>query len=113
MDPARMERIMPVWVAVSTAVTAAIYAFFYFNRNAGLKRRLLLPLSLLVGLAILALLAFLGAPTCIMIAFVPGLAVAILAALRTVHFCDACGRTLRSHNPFSKPGFCSHCGKPL
>ena len=113
MDQSKFERFMPVLAVVVVVLALASTAFFYFNRNAALKRQLLLPVTVLMCLVVLVLLAVMGAPRLFLPIAVPVLALAVLVHMRTVHFCDACGRTLRSHNPFSTPKFCPGCGAAL
>jgi hypothetical protein len=113
MAPSSLE---PSFIAAFAAVMVfgmVSTGFFYFNKNAALKRKLLLPFLignclLLVGVGaalglpveIVALMAFVGVLSCFMYT-------------RSVRFCDACGTTNMSANQFSKPVTCFKCGANL
>jgi hypothetical protein len=61
----------------------------------------------------LGFLFLMDVPREMFVVAVPIIAVTTLLNMRVIRFCDACGRTLHSQNPFSVPRFCSKCGAPI
>lgn len=98
--------VLLVWMLLVFASSV----FFSLNKNAALKRRIYPPFVIAAGFVPVGLLAFLRVPAEFVVG--AGIVIAALGALtiRTVKFCDACGRTAHSQNPFAPPKFCSKCG---
>jgi hypothetical protein len=104
------NRIAFIFVVVWIVLGLLSAGIFFFNRDAKLKRRLWGPFVILAGVLFTGFTWLMGAP----ILFVgPAVLAITLLNLRSVKFCDACGRTIHSPNPFSPASFCSKCGAEL
>ncbi|MCH9827845.1 MAG: hypothetical protein K0U79_08880 [Gammaproteobacteria bacterium] len=113
MDPAKAEQIFPIIFTLWVLFGVGFAAFFYFNRNAALKRRVLTPCLTAQGLLFLGFAVYLGTPKQFLLIAVPGVFLITLINIRAIRFCDACGRTLHNQSLFSPPKFCSKCGASL
>ena len=113
IDPTKAQIYVPWFFAVWGVICLSGLAFFTFNRDAALKRRVFLPMLLFSDVVFLGFLLLVGTPREFLLVAVPMLALITVLNLRAVRFCDGCGRTLHSQNPFSVPRFCSKCGAPI
>jgi hypothetical protein len=96
-----------IWILLSLFSSG----FFFFNRNAALKRKLWPWFVTGVGVLFLGFVGFFGGYRVLYFAG-PAVALITLLNLRTVRFCDSCGRTI--YKTFlSPPKFCSQCGAEL
>ena len=88
--------------------------FFFLNRNAALKRKVLPIFATVVGILFGAFVFYMTRGSLFALALiVPMIVLITVINIRTTRFCDACGRTLIRQSLFSRPGFCSQCGAPL
>ena len=108
-----VDQIFPVFFGVWVVLGLFSAGFFFLNRNASLKRKLWLPLIIATGVLFLGFMWAMGFPQEAFFLAVPAVALITLLNLRTVRFCNSCGATLMSQNPFAKPAFCSKCGAKL
>jgi hypothetical protein len=109
------ERVFPIFFGVWIVLCLASWSFFFFNRNAALKRKVLPPFVVFVGILFLAFTALMGLarePFFFVVMF-PAVAVISYLNIRNTQFCDACGRTVLSRNPFFRANFCPKCGAAL
>jgi hypothetical protein len=113
MDPEKTQGVFLVFFAVWALLCLGSAGFFLFNRNASLKRRVLPPLLIFTGLVFLGFMLLMCFPPEVFTVAVPMIVLITLLNMRAIRFCDACGRTLHSQNPFSAPKFCSKCGAQL
>lgn len=92
----------------------ASFLFFYFNRNAPLKRKIFPVFVVATGFTFAAFLVYetRGEPRALSIAL-PMIALITFLNIRTTRFCDPCGRTLIRQPLFTRPSFCPHCGARL
>jgi hypothetical protein len=101
---------------VVTWVIMAVFsfAFFQFNRNAALKKRVF-PIA--VGVTSVLFMAFIAWMTKLQspLVFVMLGAVVLIAVIniRTTKFCESCGRTLIKQPLFSKTKYCPKCGAEM
>ena len=95
------------WIALGIASSA----FFYLSKNASLKRQIYPPFIVGCGL-LFALSAWLLTPNVPWFILVMIIVITFLN-LRSVKFCDACGKTIHSSNPFSQVKLCPKCGAPI
>jgi hypothetical protein len=65
------------------------------------------------GVIFLGFIWLSGAPPAALLLAVPGVALILFLNIRGIQFCDACGRTVFSQNPWSPSKFCAKCGAPL
>jgi len=109
MEPETREFFIVFWAWIIVGIAGGI--FFFFSRNADLKRRLWPPY--IIGGAILFLfLVWWFLPIEALYAAVPLVALITFINLRTMKFCDACGATTQNL-PFRPARFCAKCGAPL
>ena len=90
-----------------------VSAFYYLSRNAWLKRKLLAPFNIVIGVYFGCILYVGGAPPLVCYLFFPMLIVFTILNFRSTRFCDACGRTLYRQHILTPAAFCSHCGAEL
>jgi hypothetical protein len=90
------------------------FAFFHFNRNAALKRRVFPILVVAAGLIFGCFVAYMCRRNLeVMFMVVPAIALITFLNFRTTRFCDACGRTVYRRSIFSRSQFCPQCGAQL
>jgi hypothetical protein len=108
------EQVFPVFAGVWLALGLVSAGFLFLSKNVRLKRRLWPPFLVLTGVLFVGFTWAMGAvPGQGMLVVVPLVALIIYLNLRAVQFCDSCGVTVLSQNPFSRPAFCSKCGARL
>ncbi|MGD9636839.1 MAG: hypothetical protein AB7G28_16450 [Pirellulales bacterium] len=114
MNP-RIETIFPIFFGVWLVLGISSAAFFYFNRNATLKRKVFPPFVIFVGVLFLTFAGLMGPARepFFLVVIIPFVALITFVNIRNTRFCDACGKTLVSQNPFTRPKFCSSCGADL
>ncbi len=105
--------VSPVFFVIWATLAVAFSAFFYLSPNAALKRRVLPLASIAAGLLFLGFAWKMGVPGSGLLFMIPFVGLITLINVRVIKFCDACGKTVRTQNPFSPPKFCSKCGAPL
>jgi hypothetical protein len=109
------ERIFPIFFGVWVVLGIFSSAFFFLNKNAVLKRKVHPPFVIGVGVLFLTFGWLMGIPDqpfffCVM---VPAVVVITFLNIRNTRFCNSCGRTVFTQNPFAPPKFCSKCGAGL
>ena len=104
-------RFEPLFFALWAAGVAVGMAFSHFNRNAALKRRLLLPFQVVMMLLFITFVWILGTPPGSLIAIIP-MVLILYAVNRTTRFCDACGQTVPAAM-FRPAETCPRCGEAL
>jgi hypothetical protein len=109
------EEIFPIFFGVWIVLGISSAAFFFLNRNAALKRKVFPPFVIFIGVLFLTfggLMGFAREPFFFLL-MVPFVALITFVNIRNTRFCDTCGKTLISQNPFLRPKFCSSCGADL
>lgn len=113
INPAQLDALFPYVFGFWAAYATAASAFFYFNKNAALKRKVLVILTVATDLALLGLMFATGAPA-MFLAFV--VAIMVFGAwqtIRFVRFCDKCGANNFPQTQFQARTDCKACGSPL
>jgi hypothetical protein len=100
---------MGVWVAL----VLGSMAFFSFNKNTALKRRVLPYFVIFTSVLFIIFVWATGAPAQVFYVFIPAVALIGFINIRNTKFCDSCGRRNYGPNLFSPARFCSKCGAPL
>jgi uncharacterized membrane protein YfcA len=102
---------MVVWVILG--ITS--FLFFHFNRNAALKRTIWPAFIVAIGIIFGGFLFyFVGRQQAqILYVAVPAIILISFLNMRTVRFCDSCGKTLYRQPIFSRTQFCPYCGAQL
>ncbi|MGL4576698.1 MAG: hypothetical protein ACRCV9_18065 [Burkholderiaceae bacterium] len=84
--------------------------FFLLSKNPSLKRKLWLPSLISAGVLFIGIGIATGAPSDSYFVLIPAVALITWLNWRAVKFCDSCGSTAYSQNPFAQQRFCSKCG---
>lgn len=107
-----IPEIFPVFFGVWVVLGLFSVAFF-LNKNAPLKRKVWPPFIIATGLLFIGFTLAMGIPRHMLGIIVPAVALITILNLRAVQFCNSCGATIMSQNPFVKAAFCSKCGAKL
>jgi hypothetical protein len=107
------DQVFPVFFGVWVVLGLFSAGFFFLNKNAALKRKVWPPFLVATGMLFLGFMWAMGLPAEAFFLAVPAVALITLLNLRAVRFCNSCGATLMSQNPFTRPTFCSKCGAKL
>jgi hypothetical protein len=111
MDAGSQSEQFTVFFILWLALGMGSAAFFFLSKNAALKRRVWPPFIIVTGL-IFGGFVWATSPHVPWFFYLAIVAITLLN-LRAVRFCDACGKTNQSSNPFSSVKFCSKCGAKL
>lgn len=98
-----------IWTTLGLAGTA----FFFFGKDAALKRRLWPPYLIVTGVLFLVVVWMIDFPQQAMYVALPAVALITILNVKSAQFCDGCGKTLMNQNILSKAEFCSKCGASL
>ena len=113
MQPGQPDDIFLIFFATWVVLGVLSFAFFTFNRNAALKRKVWTPFVVATALIFVGFIWLVGAPSQVLYVAGPAVALITMLNIRTTRFCDSCGRTIFAQNPFSRPEFCHKCGAKL
>ena len=108
MDASSQRDLFEAFAFLCISLGFAFMTYFYLSKNASLKRRVWRWFALGFGVFFFVGL-WLTAPHVPWFVY-PIILVAMLLNFWGMKFCDSCGRTAHSTNPFSPPKFCSKCG---
>jgi hypothetical protein len=112
MNPELAKVLVPIFLPLWAVLAVGSTAFLFLSRDAKLKRQVLAPFVIGSGVLFVAFVSL----------FMPLIGLPFFALfvgliswlnLRTIKFCDGCGRTLLGHNPIAPPKYCSACGAQL
>ena len=98
-------------VLMAWIIAGGAGAFFFWSRNAKLKRRLW-PLFAVGGSILFLGFVWWIVPIEVFYVMAPLTALITLINLRVFKFCDECGATSQNI-PFQRARFCARCGAPL
>lgn len=107
------NQVFPVFLGVWVVLGLFSAAFFFLGKNASLKRKVWPPFTIATAILFVGFVWAMGFPSQVFFIMIPAVALITFLNLRSVKFCDACGKTIMSQNPFSRPEFCSKCGAKL
>ena len=113
MPSSSPDQIFPIFFGVWVVLGLISVAFFFLGRNASLKRKVWPPLTIATAILFVGFVWAMGFPSHVFLILIPAVAIITFLNLRSVKFCDACGRTIMNQIPFSPPRFCSKCGAKL
>lgn len=113
MSPSSPDRIFPIFFGVWVVLGLLSGAFFFLGRNASLKRKVFPPLAVAAAILFVGFVWAMGFPSHVLLVLIPVVVLITFLNLRSVKFCDDCGRTIINQIPFSPPQFCSKCGAKL
>ncbi len=111
---AQADIVFPIFFGVWILLGIFSAAFFFFNNDAALKRKVYPPFVVGVGILFLVFGALTGfAKHPFIYVLVPMVGLITFLNLRSTKFCDSCGKTLFNQSPFAPAKFCSRCGANL
>jgi hypothetical protein len=105
--------LVPAFFVLWAVLGVGSALFFWLNRDAALKRKVFPPLMIGAGVIFIGFIWLTGAPTQFLFIAIPAVVLISFLNIRGMKFCDSCGRTIHSQNPFSPAEFCSKCGAKL
>ncbi len=103
----------PAFLVIWAVLAIGFSAFLYLSSNAALKRKVWPFATLAASLIFIAFVWTSGIPHEGLLFVIPMVTFITWINIRTMKFCDACGKTVQTRNPFSPPKFCPQCGAPL
>lgn len=107
------ENIFQLFFGVWVILGIASFVVFVASKNARLKRRLWPYFIIITALLLIGFALLLGFPATMLLLMIPAVVLISYMNIRSVRFCDACGKTVFSQNPLKKPKYCSDCGAEL
>ncbi|MFS2134503.1 hypothetical protein [Duganella sp. Dugasp56] len=105
--------IFPIFFGVWMVLCLFSAAFFSFSKNAKLKRKVWPPFTIGTAILFVGFVWAMDSPSQTFLFMIPVVALIVFLNLRSAKFCDACGKTNMSRNPFFRSRFCSKCGAKL
>lgn len=113
MSHGNADQLLFIFLGVWIVLGMASAAFFFFSKDASLKRKVWPPVAIGVGVLCLGFVWLVGFPAEAMYVAVPIVALLTFLNLRGTRFCDSCGKTLMSPNPLFRRESCPRCGSKL
>jgi hypothetical protein len=112
MDEIR-ETIFVILMGLFVILGIAGSGAFFLGKNTAFKKKYfpwyVISIGVLFGLSMIVTgMDFIG-----LIIFIPAIAFITYINLRTIKFCDSCGKTIVNRAWFSKVNYCSNCGAKL
>jgi hypothetical protein len=109
----RPDQVFPIFFSVWVVLGLLSAAFFFLGKNASLKRKVWPPFTIAAAVAFVGFVWTMGFPPQLFFIMIPAVALITFLNLRSVKFCDDCGKMIISQNPFALPQFCPKCGAKL
>ena len=97
------EILFPIFFVIWAILGVSSFCFFMFNNNATLKRKVLLPFGIGMGVLLLGCISLLMPEA--LVFMVHAVAVITYLNLRSTKFCENCGKTLLNQNRSSRQSF--------
>ncbi|MBD9437661.1 hypothetical protein IB223_16310 [Pseudoxanthomonas sp. PXM03] len=113
LSPEQLGTIFPYFIAFWVAVALAALAFFHFNKNGPLKRKLFLILTIVADIALLGFIWVSGAPLPFLAVVAAFMVFGAWQAVRFTRFCGKCGANNFPQRPFQSRTECKKCGDHL
>lgn len=113
MQSGNVADIFPIFFGTWVVLGLGSFAFFHFNKDPTLKRKVWPVMVISTGALFLGFIWLMGFRGEVMYMAAPAVILISLLNLRATKFCDSCGRTLYNQGLFSKAGFCPKCGNKL
>ncbi len=104
------DTICTIFISTWAVLGAIAFYLFYLNKNVEMKRRLWPLFNIFIGVLFVVFISLMGFPLQTLFIAIPGVALIVFLNIRSVKFCDNCGRITHGRTPFSTTKFCSHCG---
>ncbi len=107
------DEIWPIFVGVWVILAITGFLLFFVSKNAKLKRNAWPPFVIGTGVLFALFVYLMGFPVDTFVVVGPVIILIMVLNLRSVKFCDECGKTIMNQNPFARREFCSKCGSKL
>jgi hypothetical protein len=107
------DQVFPYFFATWVVLGLISFAFFQFNKDADLKRKVWPVVVVGTGVLFVTFVWLMGFRGGEMYVVVPAITLITALNLRAVKFCDSCGATLYYGNLFVKMEYCPKCGSKL
>ena len=106
------DTVMVVFFATWGVLGLASWIFFVRYKNIQVKRKILPPYLILIGLLFLFFVYLLQMPSQVYWVVVPGIGLITYFNIITIKFCDNCGASINKF-PLSKIRYCAKCGAEI
>ena|SRR5215208_4959208 len=105
--------IFPIFFVVWAVLAVVGLFLFYVNKNAQFKRKYFPWYIILTGVLFCSFILVMGFPVLVMFIVVPVIAIISYLNIKSIKFCDNCGKTLVNQAWLIKPENCAKCGAKL
>ena len=112
MDEIR-EIVFVVIMGLFIALGIAGSIIFFLGKNVTFKKKYFPWYVISIGVLFAFSILVTGMPLIGLIVFIPVIALITFINLRTIKFCDSCGKIIINRAWFTKLSFCPHCGEKL
>jgi hypothetical protein len=113
LTPEQVEALFPYFFAFWAAAALAAFAFFTISKNARLKRRAFVALTIGADVVLLGFIWATGAPLPFLALAGAFMAFGAWQAIRFTRFCDKCGANNFPQGQFQPRTECKKCSAPL
>ena len=107
------EQIFPIFVGSWVVLGLVSFMIFFRGKNVQLKRKLLAPFIIGAGVLFTGFTYAIVPGGQALYIIVPAVILITIFNLRSIIFCDSCGKITNNQNFLVKPEFCSKCGEKL
>ena len=107
------NEIFPIFFGIWVILGIISFFVFYLSKNSKLKKKLWSPFIIGTGILFAGFIYLMGFPNEIFYIAAPAIILILVLNIRSAQFCNECGKTIMSQNPFAKVEFCSKCGSKL
>ncbi|PLY05989.1 MAG: hypothetical protein C0625_11720 [Arcobacter sp.] len=108
-----VENGLYIFLAIWAVLGFTSFFVFFLNENAKLKKRFWLPFVILVAVVFIGFGYLVGYDGKELFFIVPGVGLVSFFCIRSIKFCDTCGKTNMSPNLVLPPKTCLSCQSPL
>jgi hypothetical protein len=105
--------VFPIFVCTWIILGIISFIVFFIGKNAQLKRKLWPPFVIGSGILFISFTYAMGFRGEGIYFVVPVVMLVSFINIRSIKFCDECGKTIKSQNLLSKIEFCPKCGAKL
>ncbi|WP_108124649.1 hypothetical protein [Saccharospirillum mangrovi] len=105
--------VFPIFIGTWIVLGGISTAIFIVGKNAQLKRKFWPPFIIGTGLLLIGFVYAMGIAGQAFYMMVTAVALVTILNLRSMKFCDACGRAVMNQNLLVKAEYCSKCGEKL
>ena len=107
------DKVFPIFFGTWVVLGIISFLLFFVSKNATLKRKLWPPFVIGIGILFAVFVYLMGFPIETFAIMGPAIILITFLNLRNMKFCDSCGKSIMSQNPFSRMEYCPKCGAKL